>query len=120
MAKKRKQVAKKERQSGTATPELVTWAMHGIQQAIDAARTRLEDLESQARRLRGATRAAAVAVAETFAAQTTAPRGAKATETPAKAPRAAKKRKLSADARRRIAEAQKRRWAKVRATKTPS
>lgn len=119
MAKKRKQVTKKERQSGTATPELVTWALHGIQQAIDAARARLEDLESQARKLRGATRAAAVAAAETFAAETTA-RGAKATETPAKAPRAAKKRKLSADARRRIAEAQKRRWAKVRAMKTPS
>lgn len=119
MAKRRKQVAKKERQSGSATPELVTWALHGIQQAIDAARTRLEDLESQARRLRGATRAAAVAVAETIAAQATT-RGARASETPAKAPRAVKKRKLSADARRRIAEAQKRRWAKVRATKTPS
>lgn len=119
MAKKRKQVAKKERQSRTATPELVTWALHGIQQAIDAARTRLEDLELQARKLRGATRAAAVAVAETIAAQTTT-RSTSADETPARAPRAAKKRKLSADARRRIAEAQKRRWAKVRATKTQS
>jgi hypothetical protein len=33
------------------------------------------------------------------------------------APKVRKKRKLSADARRRIAEAQKRRWAKARAAK---
>jgi hypothetical protein len=119
MAKKRKQVAKKQRQSGTATPELVTWALHGIQQAIDVARARLEDLEGQARKLRGATRAAAAAAAETFAAQASA-LVPTTTDKPAKAPRTAKKRKLSADARRRIADAQKRRWAKVRATKTPS
>jgi hypothetical protein len=118
MAKKRKQVAKKQRQSGTATPEMVTWALHGIQQAIDAARARLEDLEAQARKLRGATRAAAVAAAETFASQTSQA-GSTSADAP-KARRAAKKRKLSADARRRIAEAQKRRWAKVRATKSSS
>lgn len=108
MAKKRTQAAKKQqRQSGTATPELVTWALHGIQQAIDAARAKLEDLEAQARRLRSATRAAA---AETFAAERK--------EDAATPTKARKKRKLSADARNRIAEAQKRRWAKVRAKKT--
>lgn len=111
MAKKRTQAVKtRQQQSGTATPELVTWALHGIQQAIDVARAKLEELEAQARKLRGATRAAASAAAETFAAERKA--------APAKPAKARKKRKLSDDARNRIAEAQKRRWAKVRAKKT--
>ncbi len=110
MAKKRTQAVKKrQRRSGTASPELVTWALNGIQQAIDAARAKLEDLEAQARRLRGATRAAAAAAVESFTAEGQA--------APAKPAKARKKRKLSADARNRIAEAQKRRWAKVRAKK---
>ena len=114
MAKKRTQAVKtRQQQSGTATPELVTWALHGIQQAIDAARAKLEDLEGQARKLRGATRAAASAAVETFAAERKADPA-----TPAKPAKARKKRKLSDDARNRIAEAQKRRWAKVRAKKT--
>lgn len=109
MAKKQRAV-KKQRQTRTAAPEMVTWALHGIQQAIDAARARLEDLEAQARRLRGATRAAAAAAVESLATDTA----------PVKPARAAKKRKLSAEARKRIADAQKRRWAKVRATKATS
>lgn len=113
MAKKRKQPAKRQARSTSRSPELVTWALHGIQQAIDATKARLADLEAQARKLRTATRAAATAAAESMASNTgeTAP-------VPAKATRARKKRKLSADARRRIAEAQKRRWAKVRSKST--
>ncbi len=108
MAKKRKKATGSRRQAGNAAPELVTWAMHGIQQAIDAARARLEDLEAQARKLRGATRAVAAAAAGTFS-------GAKdddAAAAPASATRG--KRTLSPEARNRISEAQKRRWAKAR------
>lgn len=113
MVKKRRQTAAKQRQSGSATPELVTWAMHGIQQAIDMARARLEDLEAQARKLRGATRTAAAAAAGTFSGSS---EDADATSTPT----ARKKRTLSPEARNRIAEAQKRRWAKTRAKKARS
>lgn len=82
--------------------ELLTWALHGLEQEIATVRQRLQDLESQARTLRASSRGAAVADAAPSAAA---------------APKARKKRKLSADARRRIAEAQKRRWAKARAGK---
>ena len=95
-------------------PELVTWALQGIQQAIDETRARLADLEAQARKLRGASRGAA--------AEAQADGGASAPAAPAtrKATRGRKKRTLSADARRRIAEAQKRRWAKVKKEKSAS
>ena len=88
--------------------ELLTWALHGLEQEITTIRQRLQDLESQARRLRASARGAVVAAAAAVASAASA-------ATPA--PKARKKRKLSADARRRIAEAQKRRWAKARAGK---
>lgn len=86
---------------GSGNRELLTWALHGLEQEIAGTRQRLQDLESQARKLRASTRGVAAA---TDAA-------------PAAAPKVRKKRKLSADARRRIAEAQKRRWAKAKASK---
>jgi hypothetical protein len=97
---------RKSTKTGTSgSRDLLTWALQGLEQAITTARERLQDLESQARKLRasarGAVGAAAAAVAPAAAA----------------APKVRKKRKLSADARRRIAEAQKRRWAKTRAGK---
>jgi hypothetical protein len=86
--------------------ELLTWALHGLEQEIATTRQRLQELEAQARQLRGSTRAAATASAAD---------GAPAAGRTVKTPR--KRRKLSADARRRIAEAQKRRWAKAKAAK---
>lgn len=111
MAKKRKRAVKGQARSAR-TPELVTWALQGIQQAIAETRARLAELEAQARKLRGTVRGAA---AELFAGDE-----ADAAPTARKATRARKKRTLSAEARRRIAEAQKRRWAKVKKEKSSS
>lgn len=101
MAKTRKAT----RTSVGGNRELLTWALHGLEQEIATTRQRLADLEAQARRLRAASRGAAAPAAESDAASSS----------PARTPR--KRRKLSADARRRIAEAQKRRWAKAKAAK---
>lgn len=81
--------------------ELLSWALQGLEQAIASTRERLHELEAQARKLMSTSRAAKSAEP----ARAAAPKPAR------------KKRKLSADARRRIAEAQKRRWAKTRAAK---
>lgn len=113
MAKKRKQATKRQARAKAETPELLTWALHGIQQAIEATQAKLADLEAQARKLRGAGRAALAAAAESMASGT-----GEIAPVPKPAARARKKRTLSADARRRIAEAQKRRWAKTRAGKS--
>ena len=85
--------------------ELLTWALQGLEQELTATRQRLQELESQARKLRASARGGAAAS-----------RAGDAPDAPA-ATKVRKKRKLSADARRRIAEAQKRRWAKARAGK---
>ena len=103
MAKSRKST---KTNLGSGNRELLTWAMHGLEQEIATTRARLQQLESQARQLRASTRGAA---AESSAAPAAGPAAA---SKPAR-----KRRKLSADARRRIAEAQKRRWAKARASK---
>jgi hypothetical protein len=100
MAKSRKST----KTSTSSNRELVTWALHGLEQAITTTRQKLHDLESQARKLLASTRGAVAATEGT-------------TDTAKAAPKARKKRKLSADARRRIAEAQKRRWAKAKAGK---
>jgi hypothetical protein len=85
-----------------SSSELLTWALHGLEQEIASTRQRLQELEAQARQLRSSGRGATAA----------------ASSEPATAARPARKRrKLSADARRRIAEAQKRRWAKAKAAK---
>jgi cell division protein FtsB len=86
--------------------ELLTWALHGLEQEIATTRQRLQDLEAQARQLRSGTRGAARAAAADDTASAATGTG-----------KVRKKRKLSADARRRIAEAQKRRWAKAKAGK---
>lgn len=99
MAKTRKST----RTSVGGNRELLTWALHGLEQEIATTRQRLADLEAQARKLRASSRGAAV------------PDDTAAAASSAAAPR--KRRKLSADARRRIAEAQKRRWAKAKAAK---
>ena len=96
--------SRKSAKAASGSNELVTWALHGLEQLIENTRQRLQELEAHARKLRGAGKAAA----------SSAPA---AEATTAGAPKARKKRKLRADARRRIAEAQKRRWAKVRAAK---
>jgi hypothetical protein len=102
MAKSRKST---KTSSGGGNRELLTWALHGLEQEIASTRERLQELEAQARQLRASTRGAAAPAAQGAAAQA------------ASAKPARKRRKLSADARRRIAEAQKRRWAKARAAK---
>jgi hypothetical protein len=83
--------------------QLLTWALHGLEQEIARTKQHLAELESQARGLRASARTAVPAPAEAAAAVA--------------APKARKKRKLSADARKRIADAQKRRWAKAKAAK---
>ena len=99
--------SRKSTKSGSGgSRELLTWALQGLEQEITTVRQRLQELESQARTLRGSSRGRGAATAS-------------ASEAPAAEaePTVRKKRKLSADARRRIAEAQKRRWAKARANK---
>ena len=88
--------------------ELLTWALHGLEQEMATTRQRLQELESQARTLRASARGAIVAAVTAVASAASAATAV---------PKVRKKRKLSADARRRIAEAQKRRWAKARAGK---
>ena len=101
MAKSRKST----KATKTTGGDLLTWALHGIEQAIATARQRLSDLEAQARKLRSSSRGAAASTASDDAAEATPKKTAR------------KKRKLSPEARKRIADAQKRRWAKARAAK---
>lgn len=101
MAKRRKSARTSE---GSSNPELLKWAMYGLEQEIATTRERLETLEAQSRQLRSSTRSQGVVAADA------------ATESSTPSP-VRKRRKLSADARRRIADAQRRRWAKVRAQK---
>ena len=93
--------------AGSNNRELLTWALHGLEQEIAITRERLTTLESHARQLRSASRLPGRATAAGADGADAAPA---ATGKPVR-----KRRKLSADARRRIAEAQKRRWAKVKA-----
>ena len=102
MAKTRKST----RTGVSGNSELLTWALHGLEQEIANTRQRLQDLEAQARQLRSGTRGAAKAAATDDTAGAATGAG-----------KVRKKRKLSADARRRIAEALKRRWAKAKAGK---
>lgn len=95
--------------SGSNNRELLTWALHGLEQEITVTRERLSTLETQARQLRSASRSPGRGAG----ADAT---GGAATSAPASGGKPVRKRrKLSADARRRIAEAQKRRWAKAKA-----
>ena len=71
--------------------ELLTWALHGLEQEIASTRQRLQELEARARQLRTSARGTG--------AQATA-EGATSASPAAKPAR--KRRKLSADARRRM------------------
>lgn len=105
----------KSRKASTTDGQFLSWALQGLELEIAATRQRLQDLEAQARQLRSSGRAVAASSAPAAPATEAAPaRAAK------RAPKASSSRKLSAEARKRIADAQKRRWAKYRAAKTKS
>lgn len=101
MAKSRP-VTKRSVNSGQR--ELLAWALQGLEQEIATTRQRLQELEARAKALRGTTRGALAVEAP-------------ATPAAAAPKKAGKKRKISPEGRKRIAEAQKRRWAKARAGK---
>ena len=103
-------MAKQRKSSKTGiggSRELLTWALHGLEQEIS------DDTPAIAGTRVAGAQAACVGAWRVAAAD--CERGAG--DAPRPRPKVRKKRKLSADARRRIAEAQKRRWAKVRAGK---
>jgi hypothetical protein len=81
--------------------ELIGWALGGIEREIVETRNRLAALTAQAAKLRKEAWRRAAPAADT-AAQTKAAGGRR-------------KRRMSAEGRKRIAEAAKRRWAKWRA-----
>jgi hypothetical protein len=83
--------------------ELIGWALGGIEREIFETRARLAALTTQATRLRKQAGRKAVQAADT-AAQPKAASGRR-------------RRRMSAEGRKRIAEAAKRRWAKWRADK---
>ena len=84
--------------------ELIGWAIGGLEREIVETRKRLAGLTAQAAKLR---KSAGHAVSEALGRA--AP--------PAKRARKGRTRKMSAEGRKRIAEAAKRRWAKWRAEK---
>jgi hypothetical protein len=98
----------KEKPRGSAenalirSAELIGWALGGIEREIVETRTRLAALTAQATRLRKQAGRKAVHAADT--AQPKAASGRR-------------KRRMSAEGRKRIADAAKRRWAKWRADK---
>jgi hypothetical protein len=86
--------------------ELIGWAIGGIEREISQTRERLAALTAQAAKLRkraGLNRASA----------TGAGAGSDASE-PAGTPRKRRRRKMSAEARKRISEMMKKRWAERR------
>jgi hypothetical protein len=83
--------------------ELIGWAIGGLEREIVETRHRLAALTTQAAKLR---KSAGHAVSEALG-----------NAAPAKGARKGRKRKMSAEGRKRIAEAAKRRWAKWRAEK---
>lgn len=104
--------ARRRRNSGsmlTKSAEFLGWALGGLEREIAQTRDRLAALNAEAARLRarlGRGRAAASASASPSASE--------------EAPAARRKPRISAEGRRRIAEAQRRRWAKVRKKKGAS
>lgn len=93
----------------TRSAEFIGWALGGLEREIVNTRTRLAQLTEQAAQLRSRLgrrgRGTAAAVLD-IAARAGAP--------------VRKRRRLSAEARERIAEAQRRRWAKHRKAKQKS
>ena len=85
--------------------ELIGWALGGIEREIAETRNKLSALTAQAAQLRSR---AGIKVTRGTAAAPDAP----ATETEAPAPgRKRKRRKMSPEARKRISEMMKKRWA---------
>jgi hypothetical protein len=82
--------------------ELIGWALGGLEREIADTRNRLAALTAQATRLR---KSAGSRVIDALGGAVPAP----------KAGRRGRKRKMSPEGRKRIAEAAKRRWAKWRA-----
>ena len=87
--------------------ELIGWAIGGLEREIVETRKRLAGLTAQAAKLR---KSAGHAVSEALGSAAPSAKGA----------RKGRKRKMSAEGRKRIAEAAKRRWAKWRAEKKKS
>jgi len=83
--------------------ELIGWALGGIEREIVETRHRLSALTAQANQLRARVGATARGAAEPSAAS---PDG-----TPAPAGRTRRRRKMSPEARKRISEMMKKRWA---------
>lgn len=95
MAARRRRKAR--RRLSSTTPEILAWALHGVEREIALTRERLAHLTVQARKMRGRVGSAAAHVAEPVRK--------------AVAPARKRKRKLTPEGRRRIIEAVKRRWA---------
>lgn len=85
----------------TRSAELIGWAIGGIEREIGETRNRLAALTARAAQLRKQAGRKGVQVAKAAGA--------------GKANRAARRRNMSPEARKRIADAAKRRWAKWRA-----
>jgi hypothetical protein len=85
------------RPAASTAPEILAWALHGVEREIALTRERLAHLTDQARRLRARVGTVAAQVAEPVRKAVT--------------PARKRKRKLTAEGRRRIIEAVKRRWA---------
>ena len=89
--------------------EMIGWAIGGIEREIMATRERLSALTAQAATLRSKLPGGAAA---SRAAANTSAGGAGADAAPAKAKR--RRRKMSPEARKRISEMMKKRWAERR------
>jgi hypothetical protein len=86
--------------------ELIGWAIGGIEREISMTKDRLAALTAQAAKLRksaGIRKSAAGAAADTASVETAAPSGRKR-----------KRRTMSPEARKRISEMMKKRWAERR------
>jgi hypothetical protein len=83
--------------------ELIGWALGGIEREIVETRHRLSALTAQANQLRARIGAKAGASAAPATEETAAPAG-----------RTRRRRKMSAEARKRISEMMKKRWAERR------
>jgi len=82
--------------------ELIGWALGGLEREIVATKNRLSTLTAQAAKLRKRVGARAAAAADAAGAPSTGTR---------------KRRRMSAEARKRISEMMKKRWAERRKVK---
>jgi hypothetical protein len=99
---------KKQRNVLLKTAELIGWAIGGIEREIAQTRERLASLTAQAAKLRQRAGLRASAAASSLAGAV-APSGQ-----PAAAGRKRRRRKMSPEARKKISEMMKKRWAERR------